>query len=335
MPTVTQRFGLRTVFSSAICIACGVPAALLAQEGGDAAGFPARPIRMIVPFQTGGLPDISARLIGPKLLEAWKQQVVVDNRAGAGGIIGTDIVAKAIPDGYTLLLTSVAHVATPAIQAKLPFDTRKDFAGITLTLNGGYVLVTPPSFGARSVKELIALIQAKPGKFNFASAGIGSGTHFAAELFKSLANIDVVHVAYKGIPEAFTDTVAGRVQFFMPPLASAMSLVRDGKLLALAVTTRKRVAGYEDIPTLAEFGVTGFDWDAWAGLLAPAKTPRAIVNKLNREISRILGLPEIQQRMIALGVEAVPMTPAQFDKLIADQIVLTTRLARAAGIKVN
>jgi len=335
MPAVTQRFGFRTIFSSAICLACSVPAALLAQDGDGAAGFPARPIRMIVPFQTGGLPDISARLIGPKLLEAWKQQVVVDNRAGAGGIIGTDIVAKAIPDGYTLLLTSVAHVARPAVQAKLPFDSRKDFAGITLTLSGGFVLVAPPSFGAKSVTELIALARAKPGQFNFASAGIGSGTHFAAELFKSLANIEVVHVAYKGIPDAFTDTVAGRVQFFMPPLASAMPLVKDGKLLALAVTTRKRVAGHEDIPTLAEFGLTGFDWDAWAGLLAPAKTPRAIVNKLNREISRILSLPEVQQRMIALGVEAAPTTPAQFDKLIADQIVLATRLARAAGIKVD
>jgi tripartite-type tricarboxylate transporter receptor subunit TctC len=333
MPTVTQLSALNAVISSAICIALGVPVAFSAQSADDAAGFPARPIRMVVPFPPAGLPDITARLIGPKLFEAWKQQVVVDNRPGAGGIIGTEIVAKANPDGYTLLSTSSGHAATPAVHAKLPFDTLRDFAGITLTSGGAYVLVVPPVSGAKSVQELIARAKAKPGQFNFASAGIGSGTHFAAELFKSLANIDVVHVAYKGIPEALTDSVAGRVQFFMPPLASAVTLVKDGKLLALAVTTAKRVSGFEDIPTLAESGVAGYEWGAWSGLLAPAQTPRSIINKLNREVARILGLPEVQQRLAAIGAEAVPTTPAQFDKLIADQVMLTTRLARSAGIK--
>lgn len=333
MLAVIQHSRFKAVISSAICIALGVPVALSAQSADDASGFPARPIRMVVPFPPSGLPDITARLIGPKLLEAWKQQVVVDNRPGGGGIIGTEIVAKANPNGYTLLSTTPAHAVSPAIHSKLPFDTLRDFAGITLTSSAAYVLVVPSGLGAKSVQELIARAKAKPGQLNFASGGIGSGTHFAAELFKDLANIDVVHVAYRGLPEALTDSVAGRVQFFMPPLASAVSLVKDGKLLALAVTGAKRVSGFENIPTLAESGVAGFEWGAWSGLLAPARTPRSIINKLNREVSRILRLPEVQERLAAIGVEAVPNTPAQFDKFIADQIMLTTRIARSAGIK--
>ena len=333
MPKVTLRAMLIAVQSATICILLSAPVVSYAQRVDDAAGFPVKPIRMVVGFTPGGLPDITARLIGPKLLEAWKHQVVVDNRPGAGGIIATDIVAKANPDGYTLLSASSSHAATPAVHRKLPFDTLRDFAGITLTSSGAYALVAAPSVGAKSVKELIALAKARPGQLNFASAGIGSGTHFASELFKDLANIDVTHVAYKGIPEALTESIAGRVQFFMPPLASAATLIKDGRLLALAVSTRKRVFGFADIPTIAEAGLPGYEWDAWSGLLAPAKTPRSIIDKLNREVSHILNLPEVQQRMAAIGAEAVPTTPAQFDKLIADQIALTTRLARKAGIK--
>ena len=334
MRTRTQRSRLKAViFAAAICDTLVTPAPSPAQAAGDIASYPARPIRMVVGFTPGGLPDITARLIGPKLLEVWKQQVVVDNRPGAGGIIGTDIVAKANPDGYTLLSASSSHSATPAVRASLPYDTHKDFATITLTSKGAYALVVSPAVGAKSVQELVALARARPGQLNFGSAGIGSGTHFAAELFKDLASIDVVHVAYKGIPEALTESVAGRVQFFMPPLASAASLIKDGRLLALAVSTPKRVAGYTDIPTIAESGLPGYEWDAWSGLLAPAQTPRSIIDKLNREISRILNLPDVQQRMVALGAEAVSTTPAQFDKLITEQVAVTTKLARKAGIK--
>jgi tripartite-type tricarboxylate transporter receptor subunit TctC len=296
-----------------------------------AADYPRRPIRIIVPYQTGGLPDLAARLIGPRLSDLWKQPVVVENRPGAGGIIGTDIVAKANPDGHTLLMSTSGHAALPAVTAKLPFDPIKDFSPITLTASGAYALVVPPSLGVRSVKDLIALARAKPGQLNFASAGIGSGTHFAAELFKDLAKIDSVHVAYKGIPDAFVDTLSGRVQFFMPPLASAAPLVKDGRLIVLAVS--QRVTGYETIPTLAEAGLPGYQWNAWSGLLAPAKTPRAIVNKLHGEVARILDLPEVKQHMVALGADTTPMKPAEFGKLIADQIGLTTSLARRAGIK--
>jgi tripartite-type tricarboxylate transporter receptor subunit TctC len=299
----------------------------------DAAGYPARPIRIVIGFTPGGLPDVTARLMGPKLLEGWKQQVVVDNRPGAGGIIGTDIVAKANPDGYTLLSISPAHTATPVIRANLPYDTIKDFTAITLTSRGAFVLVVAPASGVKSVRDLIAMIKAKPGQLNFASAGVGSGTHFAAELFNDLAGLNIVHVAYKGIPEAMTESVAGRVQYFMPPLASAASLIKDGRLLALAVTGKRRTAGYDDIQTIAESGVAGYEWDAWSGLLAPVKTPRAIVNKLNHEVVRIMNLPDIKQRMIALGAESATSTPEEFQKMIVDGMALTARIARKAGIK--
>ena len=325
----------RTTWAVTISMASGIVLSAFstpsASGADEAANFPARPIRIVVPYQTGGLPDIAARLIGPKLVEAWKEPVVVDNRAGAGGIIGTDIVAKSNPDGYTLGMPSSGHVTLPAVNSRLPFDTGKDFAGITLTVVGAYALLVPPSLGVKSVKELIALATARPGQLNFASAGTGSGTHFAAELFRDLAKINAVHVAYRGIPDALTDTIAGRVQFFMPPFASAAALVKDGKLLVLGVS--RRVPGYESIPTFTELGLKGYNWDGWAGLLAPAKTPRAIINKLNREVTRILNLPDVKQRIVALGADTVPTTPAEFDKLIADQIVMTTGLARRAGIK--
>ena len=325
----------RTKWTATISAAGGIVLSafftLPARGADEAANFPARPIRIVVPYQTGGLPDLAARLIAPKLVDLWKQPVVVDNRVGAGGIIGLDVMAKSNHDGYTLAMSSSGYVTLPAISSQLPFDPRKDFAGITLTVVGAYALVVPPSLGAKSVKDLIALAASRPGQLNFASAGIGSGTHFAAELFKDLAKIDVVHVAYRGIPDGLTDTIAGRVQFFMPPLASATPLVKDGKLLALAVS--RRVTGYVNIPTLAESGLQSYNWDAWSGLLAPARTPRAIINKLNREITRILDLPDLKQRIVALGADTAPTTPAEFDKLIADQIVMTTGLARRAGIK--
>lgn len=323
--------GLHTMSYAALFAAgCTILAVSSAGAADDAADYPNRPIRFVVPYQTGGLPDIMARLIGPKLVEAWKQPVVVDNRPGAGGIIGTDIVAKST-DPYTLLIASTAQVALPAVNSKLPFDVVKDFAGITLGVSGAYVLVVPPSLGVKSVKELIALAKAKPGQLNFASAGIGTGTHFASELFKDLAGIDAVHIAYKGIPDAFTDTIGGRVQFFMPPLASATPLIKDGRLLALAVS--RSMPGYESIPSLADSGIPGYKWEGWAGLLAPVKTSRGIVNKLNREVTRILSLPEIKQRVVALGADTVSMTPAEFDKFLAEQVVLTIGLARKAGIK--
>ncbi len=335
MPKVIMRYIVAAVQSAAIVMIVGLPAPAFAQRAGNTPGYPVKPIRVVVPFSPGGVADITPRIIGPKLVETWRQPVVVDNRPGAGGVVGTEIVAKANPDGYTLLSASANHSATPAIRASLPFDTLKDFAGIALTSGGAYVLVVAPSFGAKSVSELIALAKAQPGQLNFSSAGTGSGTHFAAELFKVRANIDVVHVPYKGIPEALTDTVAGRVQFFMPSLSPVITFIKDGRLVALGVSTQARVSGFPDIPTIAESGVPGYQWNAWTALLAPAKTPRSIVNQLHREVSRVFSLPDVQVRMAAIGAEVAPISPEQLDKMIAAEIALTTQLARKAGIKAD
>jgi tripartite-type tricarboxylate transporter receptor subunit TctC len=287
----------------------------------------------VIGFTPGGQPDIYARLIAAKLTESLHQQVVVDNRPGAGGVIGTQLVADASPDGHTLLSVSSAHAISPAVRAKLPYDTLKDFAGITMTATATYLLVVPPALGVRTVQEFIALAKAKPGQLNFSSAGTGSGTHFAGEMLKQSANIDVVHVPYKGIPESLTDAVAGRVQFTMAPIASSVTLVKEGRLRALGVSSKRRSRIYPDIPTIGESGLPGFEWDSWGGLLAPAKTPRSIINKLNREVTRILLLPDVEQRLRALGAEPVPTTPAQLDKFIAEQVRVIAQLAKKAGIE--
>lgn len=313
-------------------LACFAPVAAWSAQP-EAARYPVRPVRIVIGFTPGGTPDITARLIGVKLSEALGQPVVVENRPGAGGTIGGKLVAEATPDGHTLLSVSASHVLQPSIYAKMPYDTLRDFAGITRTSTACYLLVTSPSSPARTAKELLAQAKARPGELNFASAGSGSGTHFAGEMFKHAAAIDVVHVPYKGIPESLTDTMAGRVQFFMSPLSGGIPLMKAGKLRALGVTCLKRVAAIPDVPTLAESALPGFQADTWSGILAPAKTPRAIINRLHAEITRILALPEIGQKMTALGVDPDPTGPAEFDKLIAEQVKAMAKLARAAGIR--
>jgi len=306
--------------------------AFSASTGDPAAGFPSRPVRIIVPFTPGGQPDIFTRLIGPRLVESFKQQVVVDNRPGAGGMIGSRIVADAAPDGHTLLSISGAHTIAPFVR-KVPYNTQRDFAGVTVSYNAAYLLVVPPSFGAKTVKDLIALAKSKPGQLNFASAGTGSGTHFAGEMFKHSAGIDVVHVPFRGIPESLNDVIAGRVQFFMAPLGSSANLVRDGRIRALGVTTAKRIPVLPDVPTIAESGLPGFQWDSWGAIFAPSKTPRAIVNKWNREIRRAVGMPEIQKRLRAIGMEAAPTTPEELDRLVKEQMNIIAKLAKTAGLK--
>jgi tripartite-type tricarboxylate transporter receptor subunit TctC len=322
---------LRTLQTAALTACCLCADAVLAADPG--ASYPARPIRVVVPFTPGGQPDIVARMIGPKLAESLQQSVVVDNRPGAGGMIGARIVAGANPDGYTLLSVSAAHVVTPAVRANLGYDPVKDFAGITMTINSAYLLVVPPALDVRTAKDLIALAKAKPGHINFSSAGRGSSTHFAAELFKQNAGIDVMHVPHRGIPEALTDTMTGRVQFFMAPLASVSALVKEGRLRAIGVSSPRRSRAYPDIPTIAESGLAGFRYDSWGALFTPAKTPRAIVNRLNREVTRILKLPDVEQRLLALGVETTPTTPAHLDQFVAEQVIAAAELARKAGIR--
>ncbi len=289
----------------------------------------------MVGFTPGGLPDITARLIGQRLSESWKQPVTVENRPGAGGNIAAQAVAAAPPDGYTLLSISSAHTSAPAIYPKLPFDVARDFAGITMTATGPCLLIVAPDLPVKTVADLVALAKAKPGVLNYSSAGIGSGTHFAVETLKAQAGIDVVHVPFKGIPEALAEAVAGRVQFFMAPFATAIGLVKDGRARAIAVTSPKRVGETPNIPTVAESGVPGYKYAIWSGLLAPAKTPRALIEQLNAEVVRILRLPETAQRLAPLGTEAAPGTPDEFDRLITEEVAGFTRLARAANIKVE
>jgi tripartite-type tricarboxylate transporter receptor subunit TctC len=309
-----------------------VTASAAAPKDEPAATYPNRPVRVIVPFTPGGQPDIFARMVGEKLTQSLGQQIVVDNRPGAGGMTGSKTVAEATPDGYTLLSISSAHAIAPAVR-KLPYDTLRDFSGISMLYNAAYLLVVPPALPVKTTQELVALAKAKPGQLNFASAGVGSGTHFAAEMFKYAAKIDIVHVAYKGIPEAMTDTMANRVQIFMAPLASSSGLVKEGKLRALGASSPARVPVAPDIPTIAEAGYPGFRWDSWGGMFAPSKTPRAIVTRLNRDVVSILNQPDIQKRMRALGAEPAPTTPAEFDKHVAREVAIVLKLAKAAGLE--
>ncbi len=328
---MTMRSIAPAVAIASVIFAAGASAAFSAQRTDEVPGFPSRPIRVLVPFTPGGQPDIFSRLIGQKMTEALGQQIVVDNRPGAGGMIGSRIVAEASPDGYTLLSISAAHTILPSVR-KLPFDTRRDFAGISMAYNAAYLLVVPPALGVKTVQDLIALAKAKPGHLNLASAGSGSGTHFAGEMFKQASGVDVVHVPFKGIPEATTDIMANRVQLFMAPLASSVPLVRDGKLRALGISSPKRVAVLPDVPTLAESGLPGFRWDSWGAIFAPAKTPRPIINKLNREVTGALTHPDVQKQMRALGAEPAPTTPAELDKFVANELAVVAKLAKSAGI---
>ena len=321
---------MKILIKSISCIIIGLAAG---SAPGAEGPYPGRPVRVVVPFTPGGQPDIVARLITPKLTEYLGQQVVVDNRPGAGSMIGSRIVASSTPDGHTLLSISAAHVVTPAVRANPGYDTLRDFAGVTMMANAAYYLVVPISLDAKSVKDLIALAKARPGQLNFTSAGTGSGTHFGGEMFKAAAGIDIVHVPHKGIPEALTDTMAGRVHLFMAPFGASAGLVRDGKLRALAVTTLQRTRMNPDIPTIAESGLPGFRYDSWNALFAPAKTPRPIVDKLNREVARALKLADVEQRLHAIGIEPVATTPAQLDQFVAAQLKQARALAQKAGIK--
>lgn len=310
------------------------PVAQAAQKGGPApAGeYPTKPIRILIGFTPGGGPDITARYLAQKLTEEFKQQVIVDNRPGAGGTIAANLAANANPDGYTLLSVSSAHAVAPAIYAKLPYDARRDLMGVSLSAVSKYVLVSSPS-GFRSMKDLLTVARSKPGSLNFSSAGVGSGTHFAGELLKSMAKIDVVHIPLKGIPEALAEAMTGRVHFFMAPIANAVPQVRDGKLTALGVSSLKRDALLPDVPTIADSGVPGYDAVLWFGLVTAAKTPKTVVADLNREIKRILSEDEVKRRWGPMGLEPSPTTPEAFDKLIAADIETFTKLARAGNIK--
>ena len=298
-----------------------------------AQAYPTKPIRIVIPFTPGSASDILARTIGPKMSETWGQQVVVDDRPSAGGTVAGEIVARATPDGHTLMLTSSAFAGSAALYDKLPYDSVKDFSGVSQVAETALVLVVAPSLGVKSAKELIVLARAKPGYLTFASSGIGSGTHYGSELFKMAAKIEVVHVPFRGTPEGITDTVAGRVHYYLTPLLPVMPLIKAGRLLPLGVTTAARQPLMPDVPTLAESVLPGFIYDGWFGVLTQSRVPRKTVNQLAREIARILDLAEIEDRIASQGATARSSTPEAFDKLVRGEIVTRKKVFKAAGIK--
>lgn len=297
-----------------------------------ASDYPSQTIRIVVGFTPGGAPDVTARILGDKLSGILGRPVIVENKPGAGGAIAARYVAKSTADGYTLLSITNAHAVAPALNSNLPYDTIKDFAPITMTsIAPNWVLVSP-ALNVNSLKGLIALAKEKPNQLNFGSAGVGSFMHFAAAMFNGVVGIQAQHVPYKGPPEALEDTVAGRVQYVVSPIGAALGVVRAGKLIPLAVTGKERLAEFPDVPTVAESGYPGFELLTWTGLLAPAHTPPAIVDKINAAVGEILKQPDVQAKFKAISVEPIATTPAQFDKRIADAVAEYTAAAQKANI---
>jgi tripartite-type tricarboxylate transporter receptor subunit TctC len=298
-----------------------------------AAEYPTRSIRYIVPQGAGGSSDTLARFVTQKLSESLGQQVVTDNRPGATGNIGTEIAARANPDGYTLLQVATSHATNPALSVKMPFDPSRDFAPITLLSQSPNLWIVHPSLPAKNMRELIALAKTRPGEINYSSSGTGSSQHLAGELLKSLAHIDIVHIPYKGSPPALIDLLGGRVVLMCSTIAPAMPLVKSAKLRALAVTSLKRSAAAPEIPTVAESGLPGYEATAWQGVLAPAGTPREVIVRLNTELVRVINLPEVRKQLAEQGYEPAGNTPEQFAEYIKTEIAKWTRVIKAAGLK--
>lgn len=319
---------------AAACVAI-VGCASAFAAGAPQQKFPSKPIRIIVPFSAGSQTDILARMIGQKMFENWGQQVVVDNRPGAGGRLASEIMLNANPDGHNLMMQSASHAANAALYRKLPYDTVKDFSGVTQVASVPNVLVVAPSQNIKSVKDLIALAKAKPGQINFGSAGLGSGTHINGEQFKLAAGIDVAHIPYKGTPEALTDTATGRIHYFFSPLVPALPFIRDKRLVPLAVSTAKRSPVLPDVPTIAEAALPGFEFDLWYGLLASSKTPKPILEQLSKEVARILALPDIRERMLRDGAVPKSSTPQEFDAFIRTEVDNLGKVVRASGAKIE
>lgn len=297
--------------------------------------YPSRPIRMLVGYPAGGGVDFFARVAAQKLSEQLKQQVVIDNRAGAASNIASEMTAKANPDGYTLLVTNIAFAVNPALFAKLPFDTPGDFTMVSQIATLTNALVVHPSLNVKNVAELIAMAKGRPGQMNYASAGNGTSTHLAGELFKNVAGVDVVHVPYKGAPAAITAIVGGQVQMMFATLPTALPQVRAGKLRALGVTSAKRSGAAPELPTVSEAGLTGFEVSSWIGLMSPAKTPEAVVARLNRALVEGLKSQDVAEYFAREGGEAVTSTPEQFNGYVRAEIAKWAKVVKAAGIRAD
>jgi tripartite-type tricarboxylate transporter receptor subunit TctC len=295
--------------------------------------WPTKPVRALIAFTPGSATDIVGRIVAEKLSTALGQPVVAENRVGAGGTIGANAVAKADPDGYTILFNSSAQASNPAIYAQLPFDTFKDFVHVTALAGQANVVVVNPDRGYKTLQDLVVAAKAKPGQLNYASAGIGSGTHLNAEKFRLAAGYEIVHIPHKGTPEALADVIAGRVEYYFCPITAALPQVRGGKVNALAVSTPKRATLLPEVPTTVEAGFAKSDYILWVGMWLPAKTPQPIVQKLHAATIKVLGDPDVKERMAKLGAEPMPMTTPEFEAFMRQEVDDAIRISKAAGIK--
>ena len=299
------------------------------------AQYPQRPLRVVVPYAAGGSTDVLARIVGQRLTERLGQQVVVDNRTGAGTIIATEIVARAAPDGYTLLMATPPLAVAPSLYAKLPFDPARDFAAVTNIAGTSNVLVVHPAVPAQSVKQLVALAKAQPGKLAYGSSGTGGASHLAMELFRSMAGIEIVHVPYKGGAVAVTDLLGGRLQLLFANLTTIQPHLKTGRARALAIGTAQRSPLAPDLPTVAEAGLAGYEANNWNGVVVPAGTPAAVVERLHREIVAVIAEPAMRERLLASAFEPIGDTPAQFARYLAAERVKWGKVVREAGIRAD
>ena len=324
-----RRHLLRVLAAASAALATGLSFSAAAQSG-----YPTKPITLVVPFPAGGTTDIVARIVADKLGQQLGQAVVVDNRGGAGGSIGSALVAKADPDGYTLLINAAAHTGAPAVYPHLSYDAAADFAGVACFGSVPNVLCLAPSKGIKTIEDFVAKAKAS-GQMTYSSAGVGSATHWAAERFRVSAGFKGVHVPFRGGPEALTEVMAGRVDWCCIGIASTLPFIKDGKLVPLVVTSPQRSPSLPDIPTSLEKGYKDSDYNFWNGLLVPAKTPRPIVDRLYAEATKALALPDVQKKLTVQGVEPAPLTPTEMDAMIRREIALNLRIAKEAGLRSN
>jgi tripartite-type tricarboxylate transporter receptor subunit TctC len=309
---------------------------LLACAGGALAqGWPNRPIRMIVPYTPGGYTDLMARLVGQKISDALGQPIIFENKPGANAIIGTDVVAKAAPDGYTFGTVIAAHAVNATLNPKLPYDTLKDFSYVSLMSVAPLIMIAHPSLPANNVQELIALAKAKPGELNFASSGVGAAAHLTMEMFKSRTGIDMLHIPYKGTAGALQDVIGGRINVMFDVVGPLMPQVRSGLAKAIVVTAKERIPAAADVPTMAEQGVTDFVSGTWAGIIAPAGTPKEIVDRVSAEAKKALADPALKERLVEQGIVAVGSTPEEFRSFVGEEIARWRTVITDAGIKVE
>lgn len=300
-----------------------------------AQGWPNKTIRVIAPFSAGSTVDVVGRLLLDPLSQILGQTMVLENRVGAGGMTGATLVARADPDGYTLLINSSAHSAIPAIYPNVVYDTARDFAAVTSLGSSPNVTVVSPEKGIKTLKELVAAAKSRPGGLTFGTAGVGSATHLSTERFRVAAGFEAIHVPFKGMPEALTEVMTGRVDFTCSSIAPAIPLIREGKVIALAVTTPKRSPALPDVPTSIEAGYPNSDYTFWVGMFLPAKTPREIVDRLYQAVQKVLSAPGMDKRLAQVGIDPMPITPQAFDALVAKEVAENIALVKAAGIKVN